>query len=212
MACCGKLICSGCIYAPLYDNQGNELDKKCPLCRSSPPSCYEEIIERYKKRMELDDPIAICDLGSFYNVGVNGLSQNHAKALELYHQAAELGHSEAYYNIGNVYYNGNGVELDKKKARYYWELSAIGGHPYSRHNLGGAEEVSGNMDRALKHWMIAAKDGEKLSLENIKDLCKRGYATKDDYGKALCCYQSYLDEIKTDQRDEAVHANGNSYY
>jgi len=29
-ACCGKEICSGCAYAPVYDNQGNEVDnKKC---------------------------------------------------------------------------------------------------------------------------------------------------------------------------------------
>ena len=30
MSCCGKVICCGCIYAPLYDTYGNEVDnKKC---------------------------------------------------------------------------------------------------------------------------------------------------------------------------------------
>ena len=28
MSCCGKVICSGCIHAPLYDNQGNKVDNK----------------------------------------------------------------------------------------------------------------------------------------------------------------------------------------
>ena len=33
MSCCGKVICSGCIRAPLYDNQGNKVDnQKCPFC------------------------------------------------------------------------------------------------------------------------------------------------------------------------------------
>jgi len=33
-SCCGKLICSGCYYAPLYDDQGNIVaGKKCPFCR-----------------------------------------------------------------------------------------------------------------------------------------------------------------------------------
>ena len=31
----------------------------------------------------------------------------------------------------------------------------------------------------------------------------KGYATKDDYTKALRSYQAYLDEIKRDHRDEA---------
>ena len=24
--CCGKVVCSGCIYAPVYDNQGDKVD------------------------------------------------------------------------------------------------------------------------------------------------------------------------------------------
>ena len=30
--CCGKVICCGCVYAPVYDNQGNIVaEKKCPF-------------------------------------------------------------------------------------------------------------------------------------------------------------------------------------
>ena len=36
--------------------------------------------------------------------------QNHAKANELYHQAGELGCGLAYYNLGNAYRLGRGVE------------------------------------------------------------------------------------------------------
>lgn len=28
-SCCGKRICSGCCYAPLYDNQGNQVGWTC---------------------------------------------------------------------------------------------------------------------------------------------------------------------------------------
>ena len=62
----------------------------------------------------------------------------------------------------------------------------------------------GNMDRALKHFMIAVRDGGSNSLENIKRLYEYGNATKDDYTKALRLYQAYLGEIKSLQRDEAV--------
>ena len=37
-SCCGKVICCGCIHAPVYDDQGNEVDnKKCPFCRVPTP-------------------------------------------------------------------------------------------------------------------------------------------------------------------------------
>jgi len=205
MNCCGKVICGGCIHAPVYDNQGNEVDnKKCPFCRIPLSTSDEEIITRYKKRVDMNDAIAFHNLGCHYRNGRLGLPRDHAKALELWHRASELGHAEANCNIGNAYYSGRVVEMDKKTAKHYWELAAIGGEVNARHNLGCFEEVKGNMDRALKHWMIAVRDGEHVSLKKIKQCYIDGHATKDDYTKALRSYQEYLDEIKSDQRDEAA--------
>ena len=76
----------------------------------------------------------------------------------------------------------------------------------ARHNLGAKEANAGNADKALKHWMIAAKDGSARSLENIKILYMDGHTTKDDYTKALRSFQEFLHEIKSDQRDEAAAA------
>ena len=39
-----------------------------------------------------------------------------------------------------------------------------------------------------------------------------GYATKDDYAKALRAHQKYVDGIKSDQRDEAASAYDNDVY
>ena len=41
---------------------------------------------------------------------------------------------------------------------------------------------------------------------------KYGYATKEDYTKALLTYQSYLGEIKSKQRDEAAEADDQYRY
>ena len=72
-ACCGKVVCSGCFYAPVYDNQGNTADnEKCPFCRAPDPTTIEEANELYKKRMDAGDPIAICDVGIDYRDGKNG--------------------------------------------------------------------------------------------------------------------------------------------
>ena len=60
------------------------------------------------------------------------------------------------------------------------------------------------MDRAIKHFMIAAAGGSDPSLKAIKLLYTTGHATKDDYAKALKAYQAYLDEVKSDDRDKAA--------
>ena len=45
----------GCIHAPVYDQLGNAVQRKCPFCRMSLPTCDEEFIKRMKKRAELED-------------------------------------------------------------------------------------------------------------------------------------------------------------
>jgi len=212
-SCCGKVICGGCAYAPLYDDQGNEVDnKKCPYCRTPWPYTDEEIVEREKKRVEANDPLAIYNIGCYYRDGRNGYRQDYTKALELYHRAAELGCSVAYCSIGYAYHNGElGVAVDIKKATYYYEIAAMGADVDARHNLGVDEVDAGNIDRAIKHYMIAIRDGNTDSLKEIRELYKCGHATKDDYAKALQAHQVYLDEIKSTQRDEAAAFDNEEY-
>jgi len=203
--CCGKVICGGCAFAPLYDNQGNIIaEEKCPFCRTLAPT-LEESKEMEKKRVELNDPIAIYNLGVSYTDGINGYPQDYKKALELYHRAGDLGNAEAYRNLGLAYLNGRGVEVnEKKKANHYWKLAAMGGDARARFNLGIDEIKAGNFDRALKHYLIAAKGGESKAVENIKQLYTLGHATKSEYTEALRAYQTYLGEVKSVQRDKAA--------
>jgi len=206
--CCGKVICSGCMYA----HEELTVDQLCPFCRAPAPDTDKELIEGYKKRVELNDAVAIYNMGSFYAHGQYGLPQNMAKALKLWHKAGELGHAKSYHNIGNTYLNSTVVEKDMKKARYYWGLAAIRGDVMARHNLGVSEESSGNMDRALKHFMIAAMGGQSDSLSAVKEMFMDGHATKDDYATALRYHQAYLDEIRSDQRDKAAADDENCKY
>ena len=202
--CCGKVICSGCMHAPLYDNQGNEVDnQKCPFCRTPHPT-GDEIIERLNKRVEVEDPLAIHNLGVFYRDGTNGFPQDDTKALELFHQLGELGHAKAYCSIGYYYHYGRAVRQDKKKATHYLELAAMKGDADARCNLGIAAAKEGNWERALKHFMIAVRSGHDDSLEKIQQLYSIGSATKEEYTKALQFYQAYLGEIKSPQRDKAA--------
>ena len=154
--------------------------------------------------MEAGDAEAIFNLGCCYSTGSRGLPQNNLKAMELYHEAGKLGCADAYHNIGNAYHNGRGVERDDKKAEHYFEQAAMGGNVAARHNLGVFEYEKSNLDRAIKHFMIAAGDGNDDSVKGIQQLYLYGHATKEDYSKALQAYQKYLDEIRSEQRDNAA--------
>ena len=129
--------------------------------------------------------------------------------MKLWRRAGELGHAAAYFNLGTAYYNGEGVEKDTEKAKYYYELAAIGGDVTARFNLGAfeeEEEEEGNMSRAVKHWMISAGAGDNDSLKNIQECFVNGHVTKDDFEKALRAHKKAKDEMKSDQRDAAAAA------
>ena len=81
------------------------------------------------------------------------------------------------------------MERDTKKAKYYFELAAMGGDTVARHNLGLFEYRAGNLDRAVKHWMIAVGAGHDNSLKAIREYFMLGYTTKDVFEKALSCSQ-----------------------
>jgi TPR repeat protein len=115
------------------------------------------------------------------------------------------GCAEAYCKIGYAYDFGHGVEIDKKKAIHYYKLAAIGGDVYSRYNLGAVEGEDGNMNRALKHYMIAAGGGIDLSLKEIHEWTCNKMIMQQLYE----LNQVHLVEIKSTQRDEAAAARAN---
>ena len=200
-SCCGKMICSGCIHAV----QIRDKEALCPFCRTPTPARDGETIDLLIKRVDVGDAEAIFNLGSYYSRGICGLPQDFNKALELNHQAAELGHVGACYNIGRAYQEGRGVEIDIKKAVYYWELAAMGGCAPSRLALGYIEQNNrGNMVKAIKHYMISVEGGVHKSLKQIQELYSNGHVSKEKYTEALRSYQKYLDEIRSPQRDKAA--------
>lgn len=201
-SCCGKCICDGCIYAMIMSKRGEEL---CPFCRTPEVSQGKDDADRAKKLLKAGNgnAEAFNYLAGYYFQGLNGVPQNMEKAHELFLKAGELGCAQAYYNLGYSY-SGNGAEVDTKKARHYFELAAMNGRPEARHNLGSFEGKAGNYQRAFKHYMIAARVGDKVSLDKVKEGFMAGLVTKDEYANTLRAYQTRHDEMKSDMRDKAA--------
>lgn len=185
--CCGKTMCSGCIYA-MNETVTSDDKNVCPFCRVPTPASEDVMLERERKLVEAGDVISIHNLGLCHRDGLHGYPQDYTKALEFYHQAIDLGHAQGYNDIGHAYMNGKGVKFDEKKAKYYWELGAMGGCTGSRYNLGIFERNVGKMSRALIHFIIAIRGGYAAPLEMIKKLYSDGYLPKGAYTVALQAY------------------------
>jgi len=203
-SCCGKTLCMGCVVS--YESTKGK-ETLCPFCRKQCHISPEEKIRQCKERMEVGDAKAFAQLGSSYLVGDLGLPQNTEKGLELMLRGAELGSSNAHINIATFYTDGLYAQVDYKKALHHWQQAAmLGGDNRARFNLGLLEAKSGNVERAMKHWIIAAGTGDKDALDNIRRDYMRGFATKDQYTTALRDYQAYKEDVKSDQRDRALES------
>jgi len=181
-------------------SEGKDL---CAFCRMPPPFSDEDHKKRVKKLTDNNHPYSFNFLAGEYEYGLRGLPQDHQKAIELWLKAWELGCAGAYYNLGVAYDQGTGVEIDKKKAKHYYELATMGGDIMARHNLGMMEGQAGNNERALKHFILTARAGDKESLAAVKNGFKAGMVTKDEYASILRAHQQRLDEIKSVERDKA---------
>ena len=62
---------------------------------------------------------------------------------------------------------------------------------------------NGRKDRAVKHFIIAAKLGYDDALDQVKYWFQGGHVNKEDYEAALRGYQTAVDATKSEQRDAA---------
>ena len=179
----------------------------CAFCRVPTHTSDKEDRERTKKLIETDHAYAFYNFAGYYADG-DGVPQDFAKANELYLKAGELGCAEGYCNLGCCYDQGMGAEMDRKKAKYYYELAAMNGNVNARYNLARLETQAGNHNRAMKHLIIASNAGDKDSLDAVKAGFMGGYVTKDEYANTMRSYQQQHDEMKSDERDKArAHRN-----
>ncbi|EJK72864.1 hypothetical protein THAOC_05566 [Thalassiosira oceanica] len=199
--CCTKRICNGCNFAAQARGMFD-----CPFCRTRypyPDNHDADSLTMIRARVTKKDPEAINFLGEKYCFGQLGLQKDVQRAVELFTEAADLGSIQALYNLADSYENGEGVDQDMGKAAEVYAKAALQGHVECRFNLGCIELKKGNHDRAVRHYLISAKMGDKGSVEMIKMMFDAGVATKEQHAEALKGYQDAMEEMKSHDRDEA---------
>jgi hypothetical protein len=200
IGCCAKMICSGCVYA----NKKQYQRSTCPFCRAPMPENDTDTLQRLNKRLEVNDSHACNEMRALYYHGENGVVRDKSKALEYFLRGAELGSVRAASFVARAFDIGDCVAKDSKKARHYYELAALKGNIASPCILGAEEAEASEYGKALKHWLISSGRGHYASLKKIQQVFIEGCATKEDFEKTVRTHQQYIDEIKSDQRDEAA--------
>jgi TPR repeat protein len=195
-SCCGKSICGGCVDSFL--KSGNI--GKCPFCNSRMGKTHDDRIEELMKRVEVNDAGAMSALADCYYNGKLGLLRDQKKGRELLTRAADLGHSQAHFNLG-VYYHDRG---DLKKQKFYHEAAAMAGHEVARNNLGTMEAQSGNMERAVKHFKIAASAGHHGAMDNLLIAFNKGLVCRYAMDSTLTAYNNSCVEMQSEARDAFI--------
>jgi hypothetical protein len=200
MPCCSKMICNGCAHANQVRQRGLEIPQEpsCAFCREPFPETKEEFYAMLMKRVETNDPVAMWQMG-----GKRHREGDYSSAFEYWTKAAELGDAIAHFYLSIMYHLGQGVEKDEKKQVYHLEEAAIGGHVQARHNLGCHEANNGRMERAVKHFIIAASMGDEDSMKALWEYHARGLVKKEQLTATLRAHHAAVCETKSPQREEA---------
>jgi hypothetical protein len=194
--CCGKSVCGGCVHS--FYKSGNH---KCPFCNSDRDNkTDEEDVGDLMKRVEANDAASIYFLANDYYNGTNVLQQDQTKAMEHYVRAANLGYKKAHNNLASIYREGGYL----KKAKFHSEAAAMAGNEVARCIVGHMELQSGNMERAMKHWTIAASAGCYRSMQQLKKCFEKGLVTRESIDSTLIAYNNSCVEMRSAARDACI--------
>lgn len=98
-------------------------------------------------------------------------AQNYGIAIKMLTSAAEAGSEYAWFRLGWMYANGEGVEQSYEKAAEYYQLAADQGVPAAMNNLGVLYElgqgVEQSLEMAIAYYQQAAETGLESAEGNV---------------------------------------------
>ena len=140
------------------------------------------------------------------------ITEKNKEIVLLLNESAAQGYAPAQHFLGGVYYEGNIVSQDYKKALHYSEKSADQGYAPAQHFLGTmyyeGNIVSQDDKKALHYLEKSADQGYVLAQHFLGTIYYEGEGVPQDYKKAL-----HYSEKSADQGyAPAQHFLGTIYY
>ncbi len=95
------------------------------------------------------------------------MPQDDAEAVRLFRKNADQGDTDAQYNLGFMYGEGQGVAVDHAEAAKWYRKAADQGHANAQFNLGGmyvnGQGVRLDYIQAHMWWTLAASQGVEFA-------------------------------------------------
>jgi TPR repeat protein len=86
----------------------------------------------------------------------------------------------------------------------------MAGHDGARYSLGGLEANSGNLERAMKHWTIAASAGHYNAMHTLQFGFQQGGISRESINTTLAAYNKSCAEMRSKSRDIFIRFVGGS--
>jgi tetratricopeptide (TPR) repeat protein len=120
-------------------------------------------------------------------------AQDYPSALASYKKAFELGNTRALYALGAMYDNGEGVDKDPARARFYYEIAAEMKFAPAILSLGLQQErglgVARDVAKAYALYQRAADLGDARAMSRMGELTEKGLGVAPDAKKARALYE-----------------------
>ena len=91
-----------------------------------------------------------------------------------------------------------------KNAKFHYESAAMAGHETARFNIGLMECESGNMERAIKHWTIAASAEQYCDMHHLRTFFEQGVVSRESIDSILSAYNKSCAEMRSEARDAII--------
>ncbi len=102
--------------------------------------------------------------------------------------SAELGQSDAQFELGNMYSNGIEVDMDMEMAFYWFSLAGEQGNTNAQYNLGvmymTGQGVEADLEQSLAWFQRAADLGDLVSQYSLGAMYANGRGVSRDYAIA----------------------------
>lgn len=143
-----------------------------------------------KEQADQGDAKAMFRMGYLYYYGPeaelcpsSGIAVDAENAMKYLKGAADKGEPDAQYMYGNIYFFGVAdlVDIDYKKAAYWYEKAVQGGNIDALPNLSKIYEANGQYTKAFDVTMLAAQKGNAIAQYNLSVIYNNGLmgVTKD---------------------------------
>ena len=134
------------------------------------PKNIDKALFWYAKAAEQDQPLAIQALAELYYYGVE-TERKPRLAYSLFLRSANFKNAEAYFCLGEMYYNGIGVDQDKSSALTWYKKSA---------DEGGLAKGQFKVGKMLFEG-DGVKQDKAMGINYVKLAFKNGFPTANEY-------------------------------